>query len=144
MNAKPFLIEGAVFTDDRGSVSFVNDFNFANIERFYIIKNAEKNPVRAWQGHKLDSKNFYCISGSFEIYYVKIDNWENPSHDLKVESVILRASQANILHIPSGYANGIKALEKESQLMSFSTLPLNLYKEDDVRYDCSTWKIDTE
>lgn len=139
---KPCVIEGSIFEDERGSVSFVNDFKFDGIERFYIITNSEKMPFRAWQGHKWDSKNFYCLMGSFKIYFVKIDNWETPSIDLKVVSVVLKASESKILHIPAGYANGILSLEPGSRLMSMSTLPLNLVKDDDVRYPKNTWKID--
>lgn len=135
------IIEGNVFTDQRGSVSFVNDFKFLGIERFYIIENSEMHPIRAWQGHKLDSKNFYCIAGSFKISFVKVDNWENPSPDLNVESVVLSAGVSAVLNIPFGYANAIKSLEKGSRLLSFSTLPLDQVSSDDVRFDVNTWQI---
>lgn len=135
------IIEGARFEDHRGSVSFVNDFNFENIERFYVITNSEENPIRAWQGHKLDQKNFYCVAGSFKIGYVAIDEWENPSKDLKVETVILTFTESKVLHIPAGFANAIVALEKDSKLISFSTLPLSRVKEDDVRYPSDYWTI---
>ena len=136
------LIKGAIFSDERGSVSFMNDFKFNEIERFYIIENSDLHPLRAWQGHKLDNKNFYCIAGSFQVSYVKVDDWENPSLSLKVESVILTVKNSIILKIPAGYANAIKSLEKGSRLMSFSTLPLEKVKEDDIRYDNNTWQID--
>ena len=58
---KPKIIKGGKFSDHRGSISYVNDFSFADIERFYIISNSIENPIRAWQGHKLDAKNFYCL-----------------------------------------------------------------------------------
>lgn len=136
------LIKGAIFSDERGSISFMNDFKFSEIERFYIIENSDLHPLRAWHGHKLDNKNFYCIAGSFQVSYVKVDDWENPSLSLKVESVILTVKNSIILTIPAGYANAIKSLEKGSRLMSFSTLPLEKVKEDDIRYDKNTWKID--
>lgn len=136
------LIKGNVFSDERGSVSFVNDFKFSGIERFYIIENSETHPVRAWQGHKLDCKNFYCIAGSFQISYVKVDDWIHPSSSLKVNVVTLDAKNSNVLKIPAGYANAIKSLEKGSRLISFSTLPLDQVKDDDVRFDKNTWDID--
>ncbi|WPR71632.1 WxcM-like domain-containing protein [Flavobacterium sp. NG2] len=135
------VIQGDRFEDYRGSVAFVNDFKFDGIERFYVITNSDENPVRAWQGHKLDCKNFYCVSGSFQIGFVAIDDWMNPSKDLKVESVVLQASESKVLHIPAGYANAIVALEKDSKLISFSTLPLSRVKEDDVRFDKDTWQL---
>lgn len=137
----PKIIEGGNFSDHRGTISFVNDFSFAGIERFYIISNSEENPIRAWQGHKLDAKNFYCIMGSFKIHFVKIDNWENPSKTLIVETVVVSATESKIVHIPAGYANAIESLEKDSKLISFSTLPLENVKEDDVRYPSDYWEI---
>lgn len=136
------LIKGNVFSDERGSVCFVNDFKFNDIDRFYIIENSETHPVRAWQGHKLDCKNFYCIAGSFQISYVKVDSWVNPSSSLQVNVVTLTATESTVLKIPAGYANAIKSLEKGSRLISFSTLPLEQVKEDDVRFDKNTWNID--
>lgn len=138
----PEIIKGGNFSDQRGTISYVNDFSFSDIERFYIISNSEKYPIRAWQGHKLDAKNFYCISGSFKIHFVKIDNWENPSKDLLIETVFVSDSDSKILHIPAGYANAIQSLEINSKLISFSTLPLVNVKEDDVRYDSDYWRID--
>ena len=138
---EPKIIQGGSFSDHRGSISYVNDFSFAGIERFYIISNSESNPIRAWQGHKLDAKNFYCISGSFKIHFVKIDNWENPSKDLLVETVTASVSDSKIIHIPAGYANAVESLEKDSKLISFSTLPLSNVSEDDVRYESNYWKI---
>ena len=139
MKAK--IIQGGNFSDHRGTLSYVNDFSFKDIERFYIISNSDTHPLRAWQGHKLDAKNFYCLSGSFRIHYVKIDNWENPSKDLAIETVILKVSESKMLHIPAGYANAIESLEPDSKLISFSTLPLSNVSEDDVRYDANYWML---
>lgn len=137
----PKIIKGGNFSDHRGTISFVNDFSFADIERFYIISNSDENPMRAWQGHKLDAKNFYCISGSFKIHFIKIDNWENPSKDLSIETIVVSESDSKVVHIPSGYANAIESIETNSKLISFSTLPLANVKEDDVRYPSDYWKI---
>lgn len=138
---KPKIIQGDNFSDHRGTISFVNDFNFKEIERFYIISNSNDNPIRAWQGHKLEAKNFYCINGSFKIHFVKIDNWENPSRDLVIETILMDTFESKILHIPSGYANAIQSLEKDSKLISFSTLPLSEVAEDAVRFNPDFWKI---
>ncbi|MFH6958399.1 hypothetical protein ACHRV1_13425 [Flavobacterium aquidurense] len=135
------IIEGGNFLDHRGSISYVNDFSFKEIERFYIISNSEENPIRAWQGHKLDAKNFYCVSGAFKIHFLKIDNWENPSKNLKIETILVSARESKIVHIPAGYANAIESLEKDSKLISFSTLPLANVCDDDFRYASDYWKI---
>ena len=139
---KPTIIEGGFFEDARGSLSFVNDFKFDKIERFYMISNSDAKPLRAWQGHKFDEKNFFCVQGSFKISFVLIDNWENPSKLLKVESQVIKSTESNIIHIPAGYANAILSLESNSKLISFSTLPLSKIKDDDVRFEPNTWKAD--
>src|SRR5436190_22963136 len=117
---EPKLIEGKVYQDHRGTVTFVNDFKFDDIQRFYIISNSEGHPIRAWQGHKLDCKNFYCVEGAFKIHFVKVDDWESPSSYLKVESIVLNTDSNTVLHIPAGYANAIEALEDNSKLLTFS------------------------
>lgn len=137
----PKIIQGGNFSDHRGMISYVNDFKFTDIERFYIISNSEGNPIRAWQGHKIDAKNFYCLTGSFNIHFIKIDNWENPSKELTVETIYVSANDSKIVHIPAGYANAIESLEKDSKLISFSTLPLANVGDDDVRYASDYWKI---
>lgn len=137
----PKIIQGGDFSDHRGTISYVNDFSFKNIQRFYIISNSDENPTRAWQGHKLDAKNFYCVNGSFKIHFVKIDNWENPSKNLKIETIIVSSSESKIVCIPAGYANAIESLETDSKLISFSTLPLVAVCDDDVRYASDYWKI---
>ncbi|MEO7975774.1 WxcM-like domain-containing protein [Flavobacterium sp.] len=137
----PKIIHGGKFSDHRGTISYVNDFSFEDIERFYIISNSDENPIRAWQGHKLDAKNFYCLNGSFKIHFVKIDNWDNPSKDLSIETITMKAEESKILHIPAGYANAIESLENNSKLISFSTLPLANVNDDDVRYNSDYWKI---
>lgn len=140
----PKVIQGGNFSDHRGSISYVNEFTFEDIERFYIISNSDENPIRAWQGHKLDAKNFYCLTGSFKIHFVKVDNWENPSKDLPIETVLVSESDSKVVHIPAGYANAIESLESNSKLISFSTLPLTKVSEDDVRYESDYWKINAE
>ena len=137
----PKIIQGGNFSDHRGTISYVNEFSFEDIERFYVISNSDENPIRAWQGHKLDAKNFYCLSGSFKIHFVKIDNWENPSKDLIVETILVSDLESKIVHIPAGYANAIESLEKDSKLISFSTLPLSNVKNDDVRYASDYWEL---
>lgn len=140
-NKYPQLIKGGIYTDDRGQLSFVNDMKFDAIARFYIISNSAENPLRAWQGHKIDNKYFYCIQGAIRVYYVKIDNWESPSKNLEVGSVVLTTIESNVLHIPEGYANAIESLETGSKLISFSTLPLERIAEDDVRFDSDMWMV---
>ena len=88
------LIEGGSFSDERGTLQFVNNFNFKGIKRFYTVSQPNTSVIRAWQGHKIESKYFFVSKGKILISWVKIDNWDNP--DKKLKSV--NKSSAIIFH----------------------------------------------
>lgn len=133
------LIRGGSHTDARGTICFVNDFNLVPVKRFYVVKHPDTSVVRAWQGHQKEAKYFTCTRGSFLVCGVKIDNFENPSKDLQAEKFILKAEEPCILHFPGGYANGIKALDKDSELLVFSDKTMEEATGDQIRYDASLW-----
>jgi len=139
MSEKPIIIKGDHFQDLRGSMRFVNDFRFEDIKRFYFIKHPDIAVVRAWQGHQFEKKYFYPISGSFVVAWVKIDDFENPSDDLIPEYHILSAKNSEILSVPKGYANGLKALEPNSELMIFSDMNLEESVNEKIRFPADWW-----
>lgn len=136
---KPQIIEGGISTDGRGTISFVNDFKFADVCRFYTIEHHETNIIRAWQGHRIEKKYFYVTQGSFVVAWVKIDKWESPSTDLRAEFVVLSSSKSQLLIIPAGYANGIKALEDNSKIVIFSDMTVEESIKEKIRYDSNLW-----
>lgn len=136
----PRVIGGGQFIDKRGRLSFVNDLNLADFKRFYTIQNSNEDMIRAWQGHRKERKIFFAISGSFIIATVKIDNWEEPNQDLLCQSYVLNESKPQALLIPAGFANGIKALEKDSILIVFSEFDLNDISGDDHRWELEYFK----
>jgi len=135
----PLLIAGGVHSDERGKITFVNDCDLSNVKRFYSVAHSDIETVRAWQAHQKESKIFYCQSGSFVVHLVKIDDWINPSLELKSSKFILAADKIQTLLIPPGYANGFKALEVESELLIFSDKNLEDSSKDDFRFDKSLW-----
>lgn len=133
------IIKGSSFTDHRGALSFVNEFEFHDVKRFYQITHPDTLVVRAWQGHQKESKYFYVAKGKFAIAYVKIDDWINPSPDLTAHMHILKESDPGILFIPPGYANGIKALEPDSCLIVYSNLTLQESSVDRWSFEPTLW-----
>ena len=134
------LIEGNTFSDDRGKLNFLNAFDMSEIVRFYEIVPANKNVIRAWQGHQNEKKWFYCNSGSFVVNLVKIDDFKNPSRALVPERFEISADKTAVLELSGGYATGFKATEDNSKLMVFSNFNLEQSKEDDFRFPLDTWK----
>jgi dTDP-4-dehydrorhamnose 3,5-epimerase-like enzyme len=135
------VIQGKLHTDPRGTVRFVNDFTFDGIKRFYTITHPVTNTIRAWQGHKLETKYFYVTKGSFLINWIKIDNWQQPSKDLQINTHTLSDTESEILIIPPGHVNGFKALEPDATMMVFSDMSLEDSKEDDYRFPVDYWGI---
>lgn len=117
---QPKIIKGNHHTDDRGTLTFNNDFNALGIKRIYSIENKSLDFVRAWQGHQIEQRWFSAIAGSFRIKLIEIDHWENPSKDLPVLEFILSSDNLDILHVPGGFATSIQALEKQSKLLLFA------------------------
>ena len=60
---EPKLIEGKSIFDNRGSVSFSNEFSFLEIKRFYLVHNYNKNFIRAWHGHLIHQRKIKFLLG---------------------------------------------------------------------------------
>lgn len=133
------LIEGGTHSDERGMITFVNNFDLTNAVRFYRISHPTTSIVRAWQGHQKESKWFHCYQGSFLIKLIKVDNWSVPSKKLEAETVELYSSQSQVLYIPPGYASGFRALEEDSSILIFSDMTTEESKEDDFRFEKNYW-----
>ena len=139
--AGPYLIDGALAVDDRGSVSFVNGFDFAGVKRFYLVTNHRAGFVRAWHAHRREAKYVTVTRGAALIGAVKIDDWESPARTTKVDRFVLSAQKPSVLFIPAGYANGFMSLTEDATLMFFSPSTLEESHGDDIRYDSRHWDI---
>ncbi|MFT4733101.1 MAG: dTDP-4-dehydrorhamnose 3,5-epimerase-like enzyme [Sediminicola sp.] len=122
------IIRGNSHVDQRGSLSFFNDFDMSQIRRFYSIQ-PDVGLIRAWQGHKLESKWFHVIKGSFRVKLRALETKE------LVGEFKLNAQCPEVLCIPKGVYNGFEALEESSVLMVFSDASLEQSVKDDYRTD---------
>jgi dTDP-4-dehydrorhamnose 3,5-epimerase-like enzyme len=138
---EPTIIPGGMAVDDRGQVSFVNDFDFKGVKRFYMVSNHKAGFIRAWHAHKKEGKYVLVVKGTAVVGAVKIDDWDKPSKDLEVVRHVLSEKTPKVLFIPPGYANGFMSLTKDAQLIFFSTSSLEESLNDDIRYDSRHWDI---
>ena len=134
MSSKIIKKQGGLFSDDRGHLRFVNDFNFEGVKRFYQVENHSKNFIRAWHGHEKEGKYVYVTKGSALVGAVNMATEE-------IFKTTLTSQAPSILFIPSGYANGFKTLEEDTILMFFSTSTLEESKGDDIRFEYDKWNI---
>lgn len=137
----PTVITGGLAVDDRGTVRFINEFDFANIRRFYAVENHTAGFVRAWHGHRHEAKYVLVVSGAALAGAVEIDDWSEPSPNLEVHRFVLAASKPAVLCIPPGYANGFMSLTDGTQVLFFSTATLDQSRDDDIRFPARYWDI---
>jgi len=138
---EPKLITGGIAVDDRGQLTFANDFNFKDVKRFYMVENHQPQFVRGWHGHKIESKYVMVVSGAIKIGAVPIKKWDYPNKAEPVHDFVLSSASPKILYIPSGYANGFMTLVPYTRVMFFSTTTLEESKNDDYRYPADYWNI---
>ena len=137
--AKVTVVEGEIYRDERGQISSLNRFRFDGVNRCYVIHHPDTSVVRGWNGHRFEKKWFYCLKGAFTVALVEIDNWENPSPDLQAEVYELNENESRIVCVPEGYANCMKAREKDSILLVYSGKTLEEAAGDNWKYDSSLW-----
>jgi len=138
---EPRLILGGLAVDDRGVVSFCNDFDFEGVKRFYVLENHAVGFIRAWHGHFHEAKYITVVSGTAVIGVVKLGEIVKP------ERFVMSALRPAVLYVPSGYANGSMALTEDTKIIHFSTMSLEESMGDDVRlppgaYDMSIWEVE--
>ena len=128
------VLNGGISVDDRGSVRFVNEFDFTNVKRFYQVENYRSGFIRAWHGHKKEGKYVYVSSGSALIGVVNMETEE-------ISKFILSDRTPKILWIPPGNYNGFKSLEENTKIIFFSTTSLEESLGDDIREEHDKWNI---
>lgn len=133
-NEKSELIQGGLAVDDRGSVTFVNDFNFEGVKRFYQVENHQRGFIRAWHGHKKEGKYVYVVQGTALVGVVNMITEE-------VSKFVLSSKSPKILWIPAGNYNGFKSLEENTKIIFFSTATIDESLGDDFRQEHDKWNI---
>jgi len=143
------LMTGGASVDDRGSVRFVNDFDFSGVRRFYQVNNHKRGFIRAWHGHKQEAKYVYVAQGSALVGAVKMEVREdlNDMHDALIEpegkvfKCVLSSQAPKVLWVPPGYANGFMSLSDDTIIQFFSTKTLEESLSDDIRFPYNKWDI---
>lgn len=137
-------IEGEIFRDHRGQISSLNNFHLDGVRRTYTIYHPDASVVRGWHGHQDERKWFHCVKGSFTMAFVKVDDWENPSDDLEPEIFKVSDQKSEVICVPKGYANCIKAGEPGSILLVWSDKILEDALLDSWRWPTGKWLDMTE
>lgn len=131
------LFNGSSIVDDRGLLSFVNEFDFADkgIRRFYNIENHRSGFCRAWHGHLGETKYLFAEKGVILVGLI-------PIPEIKCRTptkIILSENNPKVLQIPANYFNGIQTLTDGAKLKVYSTSTLEQSIHDDIRLSFDYW-----
>nr|WP_251040628.1 WxcM-like domain-containing protein [Chryseobacterium sp. ISL-6] len=133
-NYKLVILKGNRHEDLRGVITYNNEFDASIIKRIYTIENHSTEFIRGWQGHKIETRWFACINGSFEIDVIEVDNFKNPSKDLTINKYILSSETLTYLHVRGGCLTAIKSLEEGSKLLVLADYGLGEI-DDEYRFE---------
>lgn len=111
------FIKGNHFEDQRGKMTFNNDFDASEVRRLYFIENADLQVKRGWQGHRVEQRWFAAAQGELRIKVVEIDSWEQPSKNCKISEFLLSAKTMDVLHVPAGCCTFITAETNGAKLL---------------------------
>ena len=130
------IFEGKIIADDRGTVRFINDFNFKGVKRFYQVENHRRGFVRAWHGHRHEGKYVYVVNGAALIGVVGLDDAIQAP-----KTFVLSEEIPKILWIPPNNANGLMTLRENTKIIFYSTSTLEESMGDDIRFAYDKWDI---
>jgi dTDP-4-dehydrorhamnose 3,5-epimerase-like enzyme len=140
------LIDIDTFSDERGSIEFCNEFDMSAVIRFYKVTHADTETVRAWQLHYKEHKWFVCTAGSFDFRLVPLTDVDcqlllalgfvkqGDSYSINLTSKV-----SQVVFVPAGFANGFRALERNSSLTVYSNLSLAEAKLDNDRAEVGAY-----
>jgi len=133
-NQIPYLIIGKGHNDQRGRMTFINDFDMTLVRRQYQISPISTFHIRAWQGHAVEKKWFQVVLGKFLVRLIPLAEMQEKISLPKIYEFILSVEDNSVLFIPEGFANGFQALEEDSSLMVYSDKKLKEATSDDYRF----------
>lgn len=122
----PSLVQGHVFYDDRGKITYNNDLSILGSKRTYFLE-GNRGFLRSYHGHKLESKIFQSVKGVARIILIKMDD------PLKICSTFFLPDNGAMLFVPSGYYNGLQHLTDDNILCVYSDKSVEESQNDDYR-----------
>ncbi len=123
---EPQLISGSSYLDDRGVLTYNNNVDLSPVRRTYMIT-GHRGFIRAWHGHKIESKLMQVVSGQFRIRLVNMETLS--------QHTLYMTNNGDMLYVPAGFYNGLQHLSDNSTLLVYSDKTVDQSKGDDYRED---------
>lgn len=132
-------VAGGQAVDERGVLSFAQFPDGFAPKRMYWVRNHRTGFIRAWHGHKHESKLITCLAGAVLLGLATPDRWDHPSPLSPWTRITLSADHPRSLFIPAGYANGWMSLTDDALLLVFSDKTVDESRADDYRFPARLW-----
>jgi len=137
---EPQKILGGRFVDDRGFLKALIFPEGFTPKRLYSVNNWRANFIRAWHGHKLESKLIFMSKGAGIVAAVHMSDTVHPDKNAPIFRFAIDSESHTAIYIPSGYANGLMSLTKDAEFTVLSSATLDESKGDDYRFPFDYWK----
>ena len=136
----PKIIPAGRALDDRGVLTFCNDFRLEEVRRVYFVENHRQGFVRAWHGHAGCSTYLWPVAGTWRFGVARLVDGEPRRGDALVSEVHTHClDPGSILHVPAGWYHGTQNLTAGAVLAVFSTATIEQVKLDDHRMPWDWW-----
>ncbi|WP_228453891.1 WxcM-like domain-containing protein [Chryseobacterium fistulae] len=132
--------QGNKHEDQRGIITYNNEFDTQNVKRIYTIENHSKGFIRGWQGHKIEQRWFAAMKGKFEISVIEVDDFDQPSKELTIHKFMLDDQSLTYLHVPAGCITAIQAQEENSKLLVLADYKLGEI-HDEYRFELDYFQM---
>jgi dTDP-4-dehydrorhamnose 3,5-epimerase len=138
---EPLKIIGGRYVDDRGFLKALIFPEGFTPKRLYSVNNWRSNFIRAWHGHKFESKLIYMSKGAGVIAAVHMSDLKAPDKNAPVHRFSIDSESHSAIFIPAGYANGLMSLTSDAEFTVISSATLDESKGDDYRFPFDYWKV---
>lgn len=115
------------------------DFGVYGVKSYEVLSGFRISTILAWYIHKLQAKYFFIRKGAARFFTVKVKNIQNPDKNQEILNFKLLENKPEILFIPSNFAYGIKILEPDTEIWSFSTFNFTESEKDKYKLPKAYW-----
>ena len=132
----PKIIPAGRALDDRGVLTFCNDFRIEDVRRVYFVENHRQGFVRAWHGHVKCDTFLWPVVGRWKCCAARLTS---SAETAGAPLVPYHLDHGSILHVPPGWYHGTQNLTAGAVLAVFSTATIEQVRADDLRLAWDWW-----
>jgi len=129
------LVEVPSFEDERGRLVqiFEESDKLPKARRIYVVRNWDKDTVRAFHKNFSETKYFFVLHGA--VKFVLVDDRPGSLTYRQEDKIILTAEKPTVLVVPAEVHNGWKALTNDALLLGIADTLMSDHKDERVQQE---------